>query len=159
MITYTWAWGYVDLRHNQNATVFQIIFITVNFQIKVIINYRDFPGGSDKVICLQCRRPGFDPWVRKIPWRREWQTTPVFLSGKCHGQRSLPGYSPRGRKESDMTEWLGDGCRWDGWMASPTWWTWVWVNSGSWWWTGRPGMLWFMGLQRVGHDWATELSD
>ena len=47
---------------------------------------------------------------------------------------------------------------WDGWMASPTWWTWVWVNSGSWWWTGRPGVLWFMGLQRVRHDWATELN-
>ena len=44
------------------------------------------------------------------------------------------------------------------WMASPTWWTWVWVNSGSWWWTGRPGLLWFMGLQRAGHDWATELN-
>ena len=47
---------------------------------------------------------------------------------------------------------------WDGWMASPTRWTWVWVNSRSWWWTGRPGMLQFMGLQRVGHDWATELN-
>jgi len=43
-------------------------------------------------------------------------------------------------------------------MASLTWWTWVWVNSGSWWWTGRPGMLRFMGSQRVGHDWATELN-
>ena len=43
-------------------------------------------------------------------------------------------------------------------MASPTPWTWVWVDSRSWWWTGRPGVLWFMGLQRVGHDWATELS-
>ena len=42
------------------------------------------------------------------------------------------------------------------WMASPTRWTWVWVNSGSWWWTGRPGVLRFMGSQRVGHDWATE---
>ena len=52
----------------------------------------------------------------------------------------------------------GDDRGWDGWMASPTWWTWVWVNSGSWWWTGRPGMLWFMGSQRVGHDWATELN-
>ena len=41
----------------------------------------------------------------------------------------------------------GDDRGWDGWMASPTWWTWVWVNSGSWWWTGRPGVLWFMGLQ------------
>jgi len=43
-------------------------------------------------------------------------------------------------------------------MASPTQWTWVWVNSGSWWWTGRPGVLQFMGLQRVGHDWAIELN-
>ena len=48
---------------------------------------------------------------------------------------------------------------WDGWMPSLTRWTWVWVNSGSWWWTGRPGVLQFMGLQRVGHDWATELTD
>ena len=47
--------------------------------------------------------------------------------------------------------------RWDGWMASPTRWTWVWVNSGIWWWTGRPGMLWFMGPQTVRHDWVTEL--
>ena len=47
---------------------------------------------------------------------------------------------------------------WDGWMASLTQWTWVWVNSGSWWWTGRPGMLWFMESQRVGHDWAIELN-
>ena len=51
-----------------------------------------------------------------------------------------------------------DNRGWVGWMASPTWWTWVWVNSGSWWWTGRPGVLWFMGSQRVGHDWATELN-
>ena len=43
-------------------------------------------------------------------------------------------------------------------MASLTRWTWVWVNSGNWWWTGRPGMLQFMGLQRVGHDWVTELN-
>ena len=48
---------------------------------------------------------------------------------------------------------------WDGWMASPTWWTWVWVNSGNWWWTGRSGMLRFMGSQRVGHDWVTELTN
>ena len=52
----------------------------------------------------------------------------------------------------------GDGRGWDGWMASPTRWMWVWVNSRSWWWTGRPGVLWFMGSQRVGHDWATELN-
>ena len=53
-------------------------------------------------------------------------------------------------------EWDNRG--WDGWMASPTQWTWIWVNSGSWWWTGRPGMLRFMGLQRVRHDWAIELN-
>ena len=52
----------------------------------------------------------------------------------------------------------GDNRGWDGWMASLTQWTWVWVNSGSWWWTGRPGVLRFMGSQRVGHDWATELN-
>ena len=52
----------------------------------------------------------------------------------------------------------GDDRGWDGWMASPTQWTWVWVNSGSWWWTGTPGVLWSMGSQRVGYDWATELS-
>ena len=52
----------------------------------------------------------------------------------------------------------GDDRGWDGWMASPTPWTWVWVDSGSWWWTGRPGVLQFMGSQRVGHDWATELN-
>ena len=52
----------------------------------------------------------------------------------------------------------GDDRGWDGWMTSPTRWTWVWVNSGRWWWTGRPGVLQFMGLQRVGHDRATELN-
>ena len=52
----------------------------------------------------------------------------------------------------------GDNRGWDGWMASLTRWTWVWVNSGNWWWTGRPGMLRFMGSQRVRHDWVTELN-
>ena len=47
---------------------------------------------------------------------------------------------------------------WDGWVASLTQWTWVWINSGSWWWTGKPGMLRFMVSQRVGHDWETELT-
>ena len=57
-------------------------------------------------ICLQCRTPWFDPWVRKIPWRKEWQLTPVFLPGEFHGQRSLAGYSLWGHKESDTTEQL-----------------------------------------------------
>ena len=52
----------------------------------------------------------------------------------------------------------GDNRGWDGWMTSLTQWTWVWVNSGSWWWTGRLGVLQSMGSQRVGHDWVTELN-
>ena len=52
----------------------------------------------------------------------------------------------------------GDDREWDGWMASPTWRTWIWVNSRSWWWTERPGMMQSRGSQRVGHDWATELN-
>ena len=52
----------------------------------------------------------------------------------------------------------GDDRGWDGWMASLTHWTWVWVNSGSWWWTGKPGVLQSMGLQRIRHDWVTELN-
>ena len=55
---------------------------------------------------LQCRIHGFDPWVRMIPWRREWLPIPVFLPGKSRGQRSLVGYSPWGRKELDTTERL-----------------------------------------------------
>ena len=57
-------------------------------------------------ICLQCRRPGFDPWVSKVPWRKEWQPTPVFLPGELHAQRSLVGYSPWGYKTWDMTQQL-----------------------------------------------------
>ena len=57
-------------------------------------------------ICLQCRRPVFGPWVGKIPWRKDWQPTPVFLPGGSHRQRSLADYSPWDRKESDTTERL-----------------------------------------------------
>ena len=67
-----------------------------------------FLGGiSGKEPTCQCRRHKrgrFNPWVRKIPWRRAWQPTPVFLPGESHGWRSLVGYSPWGRKESDRTE-------------------------------------------------------
>ena len=51
----------------------------------------------------------------------------------------------------------GDDRGWDGWTALPNWWTWVWASSGSWWWTGKPGMLQSVGSQRVRHDWASEL--
>ena len=69
-------------------------------------NHWGFLGGRWWRVCLQCGRPGFDPWVRKIPWRRKWQPTPVLLPEKFHGLRSLVGYSPWGHKESDTTEQL-----------------------------------------------------
>ena len=65
-----------------------------------------FPGGSDSKVCLQCRRRGFDPSVKKIPWRRKWLPTPVFLLGEFRGQKSLGGYSLWGCKELDMTKGL-----------------------------------------------------
>ena len=71
-----------------------------------------------------------------------------------HAKSWLIGKDPDAGRDWGAGE-EGDDRGWDSWMASPTWWMWVWVNSGSWWWTGR---LWFMGFQRVGHDWVTELN-
>ena len=75
----------------------------------VIVKYQDivrgFPGSSvGKESIYNLRRPGFMPWVRKIPWEKKWQPTPPFLLGESHGQRSLADCSPWGHKESDMTE-------------------------------------------------------
>ena len=93
-----------------------------------------FPGGSEsQEFAQQCRRSGFDPWGGKIPWRREWLPTPVFLSGEFCGQRSLAGYSPWGYKESDTTERLSahthtsEGCHFkEATCAFPLlqWWSW-----------------------------------
>ena len=70
------------------------------------MDWTSLVGGKEAT--HQCRRPGFDPWVGKIPWRRKWQLTSVFLPGESHGQRSLVGYSPWVAKESDTTERLDD---------------------------------------------------
>ena len=79
----------------------------ISFQ-SLLFTIMGFPGGAlGKGSACNARdagRRGFDPWVRKIPWKRAWQPTPVFLSKKFHGQRSLEGYSPWICKESDMTE-------------------------------------------------------
>ena len=77
----------------------------------IVLNWRDRlllhgPNFASKEFSQQCRRHGFDPWVRKTSWRREWQPTPVLLPQQFRGQRSLAGYSPWDRKESDMTERL-----------------------------------------------------
>ena len=84
-------------------------------------------------------------------WRWNSNTLATWCEELTHLKRPLWWERLRAGKERDDR-------RWDGWMASPTQWTWVWVDSGSWWWTGRPDMLRFMGWQRVGHDWATELN-
>ena len=94
------------------------------------------------------------------PWdffgRNDAKTeTPVTLATSC---KDLTHWKRLWCWEGLGTGGEGDDRGWDGWMASQTRWTWVWVNSGSCWWTGRPGVLRFMGSQRVGHDWATELN-
>ena len=117
------------------------------------------------------------PWRRllRVPWTAR-------RSNQCILKEISPGISLEemmlklklqyfGHLCEELTHWKrlwcweglgageeGDDRGWDGWMASLTQWTWVWVKSGSWWWTGRLGVLRFMGLQRVGHDWATELN-
>ena len=74
---------------------------------RIYVEYRGFPGSSEvKASACNAGDPGSIPGLGRFPWRRKWQPTPVFLPGESHGQRSLVGYSPRGRKESDMTERL-----------------------------------------------------
>ena len=89
--------------------------------------------------------------LERLMLKLKLQTLAIWSEEFTHSER--PWFSERlkaGGEEDDRGR--------DGWMVSPTQWTWVWVNSGSWWWTGRPGVLRFMGSQRVGLDWATELN-
>ena len=125
----------------------------------------------------ECQRiDAFELWcwrrLLRVPWtaRRSNQSILKQISPGC----SLEGRMLKLKLQSsceELTHWKrlwcwegfgaggkGDDRRWDGWMASLTRWTWVWVNSGRWWWTGRPGLLQFMGLQRVGQNWATEVN-
>ena len=90
------------------------------------------PGCSLEGLMLKLKLQYFGHFMRR--WKRPWCWEGLGAGGEGHD---------RG---------------WDGWMALPTQQTWVWVNSGSWWWTGRPGVLQFMGSQRVRHDWATKLN-
>ena len=87
-------------------------------------------------------------WKALTHWKRPWCWERLRAGGEGD-DRGWDGW---------MASLTRDDRGWDGWMASLTQWTWVWLNSGSWWWTGKPGMLQFMGLQRVRHDWANELN-
>ena len=92
---------------------------------------------------------GNPPWI--FIGRTDAEAPILLPPNATHWKR--PWYWER------LSAWAeGDNRGWDGWMASPTQWTWVRVNSRSWWWTGRPGVLQSLGSQRVGHDWVTELS-
>ena len=88
-------------------------------------------------------------------YKRIWHIRLSYLATSCE---ELTHWKRPWCWEGSGAGGEGDDRGWDGWMASLTQWKWVWVNSGSWWWTGRPGVLQFMGSQRVGHDWATELN-
>ena len=115
---------------------------------------------SGKASACQCRRHRFNPWARKVPWRRKWQTTPGFLPGKSHGQRNLAGCSPWGHKESNTTEQLNEnnnlsaerGIHSSGQekeMATHSS-VLAWRIPGI----GEPGGLPSMGSHRVRHDWS-----
>ena len=80
------------------STIKSLIFVLASLVAQIVKN---LPA---------TRKTWVDPWVEKIPWRREWQPTPIFLPGESHGQRSLVGYRPQGCKESDMTELLTHIC-------------------------------------------------
>ena len=91
----------------------------------------NFFGGNDAKAETPVLWP---PHVKSTHWKRLWCWERLGAGGE------------------------GDNRGWDGWMASLTWWTWIWVNSRRWWWTGKPGVRRFIGSQRVGHDWSTELN-
>ena len=93
----------IKIRKNM---IYRFCSVEINLSIPFLLG---FPGGASgketACQCRRCKRGGFDPWVGRIPWRRAWQPTPVFLPGESHGQRSLADYSPQGHcKDSDMTE-------------------------------------------------------
>ena len=125
------------------------------------------------------RTDAFELWcwrrLLRVPWtaRRSSQSILKKTSPECSLEGLMLNLNSNTLATSceELTHWKrlwcweglgaggkGDNKGRDGWMASLTQWTCVWVNSGRWWWTGRPGVLWFTGSQRVGHDWATELN-
>ena len=104
-------------------------------EIQPIILKEISPEYSLERLMLKLKFQYFGTWCKELThWKRPWCWERLKAGGE------------------------GDDKGWDGWMASPTQWTWVRVSSGSWWWTGRPGVLRFIGLERVRHDWATELN-
>ena len=98
---------------------------------------------------------GYQPWIfiHWKDWWWSWSSSPLATWYEAPTYWKRPWCWERLKAKGE-----GDGRGWDGWMASLTQWTWVWASSGSWWWTGRPGVLQSMVSQRVGHNGATELN-
>ena len=107
MLNKTGERGHLFLAHEflWDALNCSPLHILVDFALLyMILGFPDGTSGEEHTCqCRRLKRHRFNPWVRNIPWRRAWQPTPVFLPLESHGQRSLTGYSPWGRKESDMT--------------------------------------------------------
>ena len=126
---------------------------------------------AEELMLLNCG-VGEDSWeslgLQGDPTSPFWRRSALGFFGRNYAKAETPVlWTPHVKSWLIGKDWCweglgaggeGDDREWDGWMSPPTQWTWVWVDSGSWWWTGRPGMLRFMGSQRVGHDWATELN-
>ena len=144
------------LRDPMNYTVHGI------FQAR-ILEWVDFPfsrGSSQPRDWTQVSPAGrfFTSWATKEANTSTWIQTPKSW---LNWSWELSLVSPKKRPwcwERLRAGGEGDDRGWDGWMASLTQWTWVWADSGSWWWTGSPGRLWFMGSQKVRHNWAAELN-
>ena len=103
-------------------------------------------------MCITCDPKGNQSWIFTGRTDVEAETQILWPPD---AKSWLTGKDPDAGKDAGGE---GDDRGWDGWMASPTRWTWAWVNSRSWWWTGRPGMLQSMGSQRVGYYWASKLN-
>ena len=94
-----------ELKNRQKVKmVYSLLKYISRLKMELLLFGLSFSLVAQIVKNMQCSRPGFDPWVGKIPWRREWQPTPVLLPGESHGQWNLAGYSPQDRKELDTTE-------------------------------------------------------
>ena len=101
------AWAQIGTSALFSETFEEQIFLEREYMCMYICIWASLVAQWSR-ICLQWRRRRFNPWIRKIPWRRKWQPTPLFLPGKSHGQRNLAGYSPWGCKESDTIYWLNN---------------------------------------------------
>jgi len=138
----------------ENKSIFAFFFLVVKYTYFLLISMLTFTDFRLYEKSLpQLARYFYHLYIRLTNNLWGWNSNTLAISCKVLTHWKTPwcweGLGAGGE---------GDDRGWDGWMASPTWCTRVWVSSGSWWWTGRPGVLRFMGSQRVRYDWVTELN-